>query len=80
MSEIHTNGKCSKCATEIIKIVDADKSFRADKTRYIYKDESHIKNVDSIVYDIFRCRECLNVIDESWIKNQDENLFNHKGN
>jgi len=70
MSEQRIDGKCSKCAAEFTKIVNADKSFREDSTRYVFSDSNHEYNKSGMVYDIFRCDKCTSVIDESWIEIQ----------
>lgn len=59
------DGKC-QCSLEIIKIFNAEKSFRSDKTRYVYKDPNHKYNQESIGYDIFRCEKCSSVIGDVW--------------
>jgi len=57
--EIHIKGEC-KCCKKITKIVNADITPRADKTRFIYTDE-----IDN-GWDIFRCKACKKVIADRW--------------
>jgi len=77
MSEKSIDGKCSNCGTEFVKIVDSDKSFRDDGTRYIFSDSEHEYNKSYMAYDIFRCEKCSSIISESWIENQKNKGLNH---
>ena len=69
--EYKINGKC-QCKTEYTKIINADKSFRSDGTRYIHSDSNHEYNQLGMVYDLFRCEKCMNVISEVFVKDNSE--------
>ena len=59
MAEVVTEGACF-CGEPVTRIEKCPFSCRVDGTRYVYTDRSPDK------WNIFRCRGCKGVIDETW--------------
>ena len=57
-----THGECS-CGEQVVRIDNCPLSCRRDGTRYDYPGRNS-------AWNIFRCRSCEQVIDETWSATQ----------
>lgn len=53
------NGYCT-CGTEVVKVINSSVSNWKDKVRYRYPN-------DNTAWNIFRCRNCMNAIQDTFI-------------